>query len=211
MGQVIRAWFWLPWFWLPGSLNIADLITRGCSPENLDIDSPWQNGLDVFKEPEEVWTQFEAPVPEVIPGLKKQNRVTIEGQTFIVIDGETFQTAEEIEVTDSLAARINISRFSQYNRLVRVTARILAAYRPPPALKNIVLDVSASQLKQAEIFWVREAQSKISDEDLKHKYVRLSPKRQPDGLITVGHRMEKWQQVTYNNKLPSFGVTLIHF
>ena len=187
------------WFWLPGSLNIADLITRGCSPENLNIDSPWQNGLDVFKEPEEVWTQFKAPVPEVIPGLKKQNRVTIEGQTFIVIDGETFQTAEKIEVTDSLAARFNISRFSQYNRLLRVTARILAAYRPPPALKNIVLDVSASQLKQAEIFWVREAQREISDEDLKHKFVRLSPKRQPDGLITVGHRMEKWQQVTYNN------------
>lgn len=199
LGEMQRASSKEEWFWLPGALNIADLVTRGCSPEELGMDSTWQNGPDVFKEPEEVWTQFKAPVPEVIPGLKKENIATIEGETFIVIEGETFQVADQIQIVDSIASRIDVTRFSRYTRLLRVTARVLAAYGPPPALKNMVLDVNASQLKQAELFWVREAQKGISDEDLKQKYVKLSPKRQADGLITVGHRMEKWMQMSYNN------------
>ena len=137
------------WIWVPGTLNIADLVTRGCPPENLGMDCPWQNGVEVFKEPKTVWTQFTAQSPKVIPGMKKETQVTIEG--------ETFKVAGEIQMKDSLAHRIDITRYSKYTRLLRVTARVIAAYGPPPALKNIVLDVSATQLKEAEMFWVREA------------------------------------------------------
>ena len=199
LGEMQRVSSKEEWFWLPGALNIADLITRGCSPQDLGIDSPWQNGPEIFKEPEEVWTRFQAPMPEIIPGLKKEKHVNIEGETFVVSEGEIFQTAENSQSKDSLAGRIDITRFSGYNKLLRVTARVLAVYRPPSALKNIALDVDASHMNEAEQFWVREAQRSISDEDLKHRLVKLSPKRQPNGLITVGHRMEKWMQMSYNN------------
>lgn len=32
------------WWWVPGPLNIADIITRGASPQDLDESSEWQNG-----------------------------------------------------------------------------------------------------------------------------------------------------------------------
>lgn len=37
------------WWWIPGSLNIADIITRGASPKDLDKDSMWQNGTEFLK------------------------------------------------------------------------------------------------------------------------------------------------------------------
>ena len=186
-------------FWFFATLNVADSITRGCSPQDLGINSPWQKGVDVFREAEEVWTKFQAPIPEKIPGLKKEKQVTIEGETFLITDGETFQVAEEIPKKDSITTRMNIARFSQYTRLLRVTARVMAVFKPSQALGKIVLDVSATQLKEAELLWVKEAQTSITEEDLRTKFVKLSPKRRPDGLITVGHRMEKWMQMSYNN------------
>lgn len=176
LGEMQRVSSKDEWFWLPGALNVADSITRGCSPQDLGINSPWQNSVDVFKEPEEVWTKFQAPIPEKIPGLKKEKRVTIEGETFLITDGETFQVAEDIPKKDSITTRMNIARFSQYTRLLRVTARVMAVFKPSQALGKIVLDVSATQLKEAELLWVKEVQTSITEEDLRTKFVKLSPK-----------------------------------
>ena len=192
LGEIQRHSNKEEWFWLPGTSNIADLISRGCAPEHLGVDSPWQKCHDVFKQPVATWTQFQAPpTPEKIPGMKDKVVTTVEANTLHV--------SGEIQVKDSLAERICINRFSSYIRLLRVTARVIATYGPPPALRNIGQDVTASQLKQAEIFWVKEAQKEITDEDLTHRFARLSPRRQSNGIITVGHRMEKWMQMTYNN------------
>lgn len=43
------------WWWLPGTLNIADVITRGTNPQNLKEDSEWQNGPKFLSLPEDQW------------------------------------------------------------------------------------------------------------------------------------------------------------
>lgn len=43
------------WWWVPGDLNIANIITRGGTAENLSEDSTWQTGPEFLKLPVEEW------------------------------------------------------------------------------------------------------------------------------------------------------------
>lgn len=43
------------WRWIEGNLNIADIITRGATPEELDEGSEWQQGPEFLSWPEAEW------------------------------------------------------------------------------------------------------------------------------------------------------------
>ncbi|CAI5678593.1 unnamed protein product [Oreochromis niloticus] len=43
------------WWWIPGAQNIADVVTRGASPRDLDEDSKWQNGPRFLSLPVSEW------------------------------------------------------------------------------------------------------------------------------------------------------------
>ena len=43
------------WYWIESQLNIADWISRGKVPNQLNKDSPWQNGPDILKLDENDW------------------------------------------------------------------------------------------------------------------------------------------------------------
>ncbi|XP_061896161.1 uncharacterized protein LOC133645296 [Entelurus aequoreus] len=43
------------WWWTRGDLNIADLITGGGNPKDLNEESTWQNGPEFLKWPVEEW------------------------------------------------------------------------------------------------------------------------------------------------------------
>ena len=58
------------WWWIPGQYNVADLVTRGCSPEQLGGDSPWQRGPDFLARPVEEWPMKSAA--EVAAGTREE-------------------------------------------------------------------------------------------------------------------------------------------
>lgn len=43
------------WWWIPGDVNIADIITRGGTPENLGEEFEWQKGPQFLRLPVEEW------------------------------------------------------------------------------------------------------------------------------------------------------------
>ena len=43
------------WYWISGKDNVADCLTRGLSPKDLDIDSVWQSGPAFLKLLEDEW------------------------------------------------------------------------------------------------------------------------------------------------------------
>ncbi|KAL3973670.1 mitochondrial-processing peptidase subunit beta [Sarotherodon galilaeus] len=43
------------WWWIPGPQNIADVVTRGASPREIDEDSEWQNGPRFLSLPVSEW------------------------------------------------------------------------------------------------------------------------------------------------------------
>ncbi|KAL4005116.1 hypothetical protein ACER0C_004829 [Sarotherodon galilaeus] len=48
------------WWWIPGSANIADIPTRGASPNALTEDSEWQSGPKFLQLPEDEWLKKSA-------------------------------------------------------------------------------------------------------------------------------------------------------
>ena len=69
--------------------------------------------------------------------------------------------ATHIEVfQDTLVGRIDISKYSNYNKLLRVTAIIMNLYdrNPKSSLKNATNDLTPDDVEKAELFWIREAQ-----------------------------------------------------
>ena len=49
VSEIQKAGLVQDWWWIPGDLNIADIITRGGTPEDLKENSTWQNGPDFIK------------------------------------------------------------------------------------------------------------------------------------------------------------------
>ena len=43
------------WYWIAGKWNIADWITRGKRPSEIDSESDWQNGPQFLKNPVSEW------------------------------------------------------------------------------------------------------------------------------------------------------------
>ena len=49
------------WYWVESENNIADWITRGKRPNDIDADSDWQRGPRFLRLPESEW-----PISKVI-------------------------------------------------------------------------------------------------------------------------------------------------
>ena len=101
------------WFWVKGTLNIADWLTRGKLPTNLDSESIWQKGPQFIELPEEEWPII---IQTKIDNLPERSKTS-------------FVATVSIKRIDTLAQRINISRFSNLELLRNTTARILKLYR----------------------------------------------------------------------------------
>ena len=101
---------------------------------------------------------------------------------------------------DSLASRIGLSKYSDYTKLIRVTARVLAMFHndPNPSFKNGAKVLTPADITKAERFWILEAQKPMKKDMERGKYKRLCPRVRDDGVIVVGGRTEKWMEMSYN-------------
>lgn len=68
------------WWWIPGPLNIADIITRGASPKELDEGTEWQRGPNFLSLPESEWPVKSAKDVAV---EARENLVRIQKKAFV--------------------------------------------------------------------------------------------------------------------------------
>ena len=106
----------------------------------------------------------------------------------------------EAKSRDILASRINSSKYSNYIKLIRVTARVLSMFQKDEKLsfRNAAKILMPKDITQGERFSILEAQNSIR-QDLKNGRLRcLCPKIQSDGVTVVGGRVERWVEMSYN-------------
>ena len=122
IGEIQEGTSLTDWYWVESKHNIADCITRGKKPSDIGLESTWQKGPEFLKQPENEWPITRNYVQPQLPELVK---------TAMATNIETLQ--------DTLAGRIDISKYSNYNKLLRVTARIMKLYdrNPKASLKNV--------------------------------------------------------------------------
>ena len=179
------------WAWIPGTTNIADMTTRGCSPEELEKDTEWQCGPKFLQRGEDEWpARFEVNKDTQLVEAKYQKKTKddqIRETPFVGV----VQAAE----TETLASRIDATRFSRWLHLKAVTARILYLYRKYSS-DSEVSEISSEDSHAAEIWWIKEAQRSI---DIK-RCTNLKPTKDEKGVWRVGGRTERWMASTWNRQ-----------
>ena len=125
------------WYWCESKFNVADWLPRGKKPCEIGLHSDWQGGPLFLKQPASEWpisrNYSEVRIPKTI--MKVVNIVNV-------------------SVKDDLASRIKLERFSDYNRLLKLTARILKLYHRElkATLKNATQEITSKDVKTAEVF-----------------------------------------------------------
>ena len=115
-------------------------------PNDLNSESIWQKGPDFLELPEREWPINKALTKEQIPDqVKVAYNIT---QTYQIND------------TDTLASRLNIERYSNFDKILRVTARVRLLFQrtPKPSFKNAGKTLIPLDVTMAEHFWIMEAQ-----------------------------------------------------
>ena len=168
----------------------ADIIQNNTYMGDIGLESTWQKGLEFLKQPENKWPITRNYLQPQLPELVK---------TAMATNIEAFQ--------DTLAGRID--KYSNYNKLLRVTARIVKLYdrNPKSSLKNATNDLTPHDLEKAELFWIREAQQNIGKDIENGKYKRLCPKmgEDLDGVYVIRGRSELWMEISIYSDPDLFG------
>ena len=158
------------WFWIEGAINIADIISRGVAAK--DLVGEWQKGPAFLAEPEEDWPVYQSCSEQELPEQK--------------VLSATLQVPP-------IGPRVvtDLSRFSNYDKLVRVIARIFNAFtkNPRPSFRNIARHPSRDEIHQAEKYLITASQKTLHD-DVKHQTITRLGTRTIDGVVVVGSRLE---------------------
>ena len=129
------------WYWIEGSNNVADMLTRGKIWDELKEGSSWQVGPLFLQEDEEQWPIESSYTGNVLP--------------------------EEVKVINlqctkplSISNLIDATAYSDYYKLLRVTARVVSIGADPAnrTLKNIAKVPAQSEISAVEEIWVKNAQ-----------------------------------------------------
>ena len=172
------------WYWMEGRHNISDWLTRGKTPKELGEDSLWQNGMHFMKLLENEW-----------PLKRDQPKEELPEQIKLVMKIDA-------QLEETLSSRIDLNRFSNYQKLLRVTARVLAMYQkaPIPSFRNVNIELTQDSIKKAEFFWYLDAQKMIKEQISRGEMKRLCPVIRDDGIVVVGGRAEKWFRFRYDDE-----------
>ena len=153
------------WAWIPGIDNIADWLTRGRQPGEIDAQSEWFSGPAMLLRPFEEWNvKFGKTSDGPVEGEKKLKTHTA--------------GANEKK---SLIAYKNIST---YTKAVRVMARVLNMFREKSFQGGQTELLNTDIINEAETLLLKEAQS--ATDMTSPDYQRLNPAKKADGVWVVG-------------------------
>ena len=104
---------------------------------------------------------------------------------------------EEVQSTPSISKLISIERYSKYDMVIRVTARLLSVFERTNkvSLRNALVDPGQELIQKAESLWLHECQAEIKEQVRKGRFASLSPGIRDDGVVIVGSRVKKWEEL----------------
>ncbi|XP_068233668.1 uncharacterized protein [Palaemon carinicauda] len=165
------------WWWVNSKNNPADFTTRPCPPNVLHENSMWQKGPAFMSSPFDTWPISQSCNDEV------------PDKVGMVL------TCRQKSFDEEKTSVINMSRFSSYTKLLRVTARVIAAFKVK-SLKAIACLPTPELVHEAEMYLIQIEQSKLQS-DWRKAYRRLGPSID-NGIIFVGERIANWLKENWN-------------
>ena len=146
------------WRFCSGSLNRADLPSRGISAQELSSESLWYNGPEFLVKSEDSWPK--CPATSQIES--KEVLQEIVKQPANVVRSLVTNNAQSSGL--DLRKVVKVDRFSSLKKLLRVTAYVmrfinaLKTKQGGQSANSIPKELSASEVKLAELMWVKSIQ-----------------------------------------------------
>ena len=167
------------WWWINGNNNPADKVTRPSKPEELDTGSMWQQGPSFLEDAKDTWPIRQKPYEDDLPDRTMVGLTTITAST-----------------NDDICNAIRIDNFSSYDKLLRVTARVLQ-FGDDRTLRSIGRLPEVQVIARAETLWIKHAQKQFFP-NWRTRFRGLSSSLTAEGLIVVGSRIAKWLKDNWN-------------
>ena len=187
VGEIQNATDISEWFWIKSESNIADILTKHRSPSELDSSSECQCGPKFLKLPIDKWP---------IRNDCSVTRLPEETKSVLAVEKQSCQL-------------IDINRFSNYNRLIRTTARVVhvKTSKPQYSLSYLVHEITAEGIESAISFWTAFCQGLMKGElekgvAGKGQYKNLNLQKRSDGIFIVKSRTGIWNELPHNDDVP---------
>lgn len=174
------------WKHIPSEDNVADDLSRGISVD--ELQGRWMNGPEFLYLPESRW-----PIKIASPSSNED----MERRQAHILAAAATQKAKDA---------IDPSKFSSWRKLIRVTARI-RRLAVKIRLRKYDQDgkegpLAPEELQQAEIYWIKQAQSTLHSRLERGDFKSLSPFKDENGVIRVGGRVDE-AIVSYETRHPA--------
>ncbi|KAK7918663.1 hypothetical protein WMY93_009947 [Mugilogobius chulae] len=120
------------WWWIPGPVNIADVITRGASPELLTEDSEWQSGpkfllLPVDESPKKSARDVAAQARDNVAKIQKKTFTAVLTRTHLKGQDPVQEPKRRPPAGAAVRELVEEGRFSDLRKLVKTIALIWRA------------------------------------------------------------------------------------
>jgi hypothetical protein len=169
------------WNFCPGVLNPADLPSRGIADNLRDNESIWFKGPEFLSKPENQWPND--PVGESSVAYDEAVKSPCD-----VVHSLTVDSSETESTKMDINAIIDIDRFGNYKKLLRVTACVLAfinalkkknVSKPTQSVQLSFL--TAKEIELAELAWIKSIQGSSFAKEL--EYLIHKPKASPPQYV----------------------------
>ena len=177
------------WAWIPGKDNISDWLTRGRNPKELDGTSEWWKGPSILYKPVEEW------------GLRfgRQHDNELPGEKRLLNSNAAKATSKPL---------IDYGRFSSFESIVWVVARLRNIMKYKSFSGGQGQKCNPDDIRKAELIVISDIQGSMKDElNKKNKkgkcggrYANLRPVLNDEGIYVVGHRLQRFNPMTPENK-----------
>ena len=191
IGEIQRTTSPEQWHHVPGTMNPADLPTRGLSAADLSEGTFWIEGPPFLRDNETVW-------PKSPPSK--------DGQKFDVNERRsTAKTYAATKTDESIS--IDPSHFSSLKHLYRVTGWIKRFINNckirERSARNYGKTLSADEMFDAETFWIKHTQSEAFPNGVQEKsLVQLNPTKDDNGLLRINGRLHHAEGIPHETKHP---------
>ena len=145
------------WKFCPGEINIADLPSRGCSAEELVRNHSWWKGPEFLNHSPEYWPQ--EPQKSYIDNEEKA-LAEIKKTSPTIVYSMANPSINNDHESSNIGDIIDINRYSTRLKLFRVTATVrrYAKEWRNPRHKFESAELTAQELQEAEILWIKTVQ-----------------------------------------------------
>ena len=182
------------WYWTPGSQNIADLVTRGASPQDLDEDSEWQKGPNFLSLPVKEWPvksarELATAAKENVNRLQKKAFVAaLTGARIKNQESRQLQDQEQVEpkrppAGSAVKNLVDVKRFSDLTRLVKSVAWIWRAAKMFMGKNQTLNSPKWEAVSSTAVISVREREDALRDIFLAAQEGAVFPSTTTDRLV----------------------------